>query len=156
MSRCATCTATHPCILIANSTLIHPPHPPLTMSCPPYTPERPPTPPARSPPPPLPTGRRSVEAHLRGPPLNETTTTTNAGTDNLCDFRCEGRATAQWPPNKQFFGGHHAKLKRPSATVPLRTREDMCKTGVGAGSSAGADQEPNGRQSNHEWTDDQA
>ena len=32
----------------------------------------------------------------------------------------------------------------------------MCKTGVRAGSSAGADKEPDRRQSNHEWTDDQA
>ena len=32
----------------------------------------------------------------------------------------------------------------------------MCRTGVGAGSSAGADKEPNRRQSNHEWTYDQA
>ena len=31
----------------------------------------------------------------------------------------------------------------------------MCKTGVGAGSSAGADKGPDRRQSNHEWTDDQ-
>ena len=32
----------------------------------------------------------------------------------------------------------------------------MCKTYVGAGSSAGAEKEPGRRQSNHEWTDDQA
>ena len=32
----------------------------------------------------------------------------------------------------------------------------MCRTGVGAGSSAGADKGPDRRQSNHEWTDDQA
>ena len=32
----------------------------------------------------------------------------------------------------------------------------MCRTGVGAGSSAGADKGPDFRQSNHEWTDDQA
>ena len=32
----------------------------------------------------------------------------------------------------------------------------MCKTGVVAGSSAGADKEPDRRQSNHERTDDQA
>ena len=51
---------------------------------------------------------------------------------------------------------HHAKPKRASATAPLCTEVDMCKTGVGAGSSAGADKEPNRRQSNHEWTDDQA
>ena len=33
---------------------------------------------------------------------------------------------------------------------------DMCRTGVGARSSAGADKGPDRRQSNHEWTDDQA
>ena len=32
----------------------------------------------------------------------------------------------------------------------------MCRTGVGAGSSAGADKGPDRRQSNHERTDDQA
>ena len=32
----------------------------------------------------------------------------------------------------------------------------MCRTGVGAGSSAGADKELDHRQSNHDWTDDQA
>ena len=32
----------------------------------------------------------------------------------------------------------------------------MCKTGAGAGSSAGAGTELNRRRSNHEWTDDQA
>ena len=32
----------------------------------------------------------------------------------------------------------------------------MCRTGAGAGSSAGADKEPDRRQSNHEWTDDQS
>ena len=52
--------------------------------------------------------------------------------------------------------GHHAKPKRASATAPLRTGADMCSTGVGAGSRAGADKGPDRRQSNHEWTDDQA
>ena len=32
----------------------------------------------------------------------------------------------------------------------------MCRTGIGAGSSAGADKGPDRRQSNHAWTDDQA
>ena len=32
----------------------------------------------------------------------------------------------------------------------------MCKTGAGAGSNAGVDKEPDRRQSNHEWTNDQA
>jgi len=53
---------------------------------------------------------------------------------------------------------HHAKPKRASATAPLGTGADpdLCRTGVGAGSSAGAEKEPDSRQSNHEWTDDQA
>ena len=42
--------------------------------------------------------------------------------------------------------GHHAKPKRASATAALRTGADMCRTGVGAGSSAGADKEPDRRQ----------
>ena len=52
--------------------------------------------------------------------------------------------------------GYHARPRRASATAPLRTGADMCRTGVGAGSSAGADKGPVRRQSNHEWTDDQA
>ena len=52
--------------------------------------------------------------------------------------------------------GHHAKPKRASATSPLRTWADMCRTGVGAGSRARADKGPDRRQSNHESTDDQA
>ena len=52
--------------------------------------------------------------------------------------------------------GHHARPRRASATAPLRTGADRCRTGVGAGSSAGADKGPDRRQSNHEWTDDQA
>ena len=52
--------------------------------------------------------------------------------------------------------GHHARPRRASATAPLRTGADMCKTGAGAGSSAGADTEPNRRQGNHKRTDDQA
>ena len=52
--------------------------------------------------------------------------------------------------------GHHARPRRESTTSPLRTGADMCRTGVGAGSSAGADKGPDRRQSNHEWTDGQA
>ena len=44
-------------------------------------------------------------------------------------------------------GGH-----RPA---PLRTGADICKIGIGAGSSAGADTEANCRRSDREWTDDQ-
>ena len=60
-----------------------------------------------------------------------------------------------WKKKEKKFG-HHAKPKRASATAPLRTGADMCRTGVGTGSSAGADKGPDRRQSNHEWTDDQA
>ena len=35
--------------------------------------------------------------------------------------------------------GHHAKPNRASATAPLCTWAEMCRTGTGAGSSAGAD-----------------
>ena len=49
-----------------------------------------------------------------------------------------------------------AESKVASATAPLRTGADMCRTGAGAGSSAGADKGPDRRQSNHDWTDDQA
>ena len=52
--------------------------------------------------------------------------------------------------------GHHAKPKRASATAPRRTGADVCRTGVGAESSAGADGGPDRRQSNHKWMDDQA
>ena len=58
--------------------------------------------------------------------------------------------------NKKQKIGHRAKPKRTSATAPLRTGADMCKTGVGAGSSVGACKEPDRRQSNHERTADQA
>ena len=51
---------------------------------------------------------------------------------------------------------HHAKPKRAPATAPLRTGADMCKTGVGAGSSTGVYKEPDRRQSNYERTDDQS
>ena len=55
--------------------------------------------------------------------------------------------------------GHHAKPKRACAwACPLHAHrgEPLCKTGVGAGSSAGADKESDRRRSNHEWTGDQA
>ena len=58
--------------------------------------------------------------------------------------------------NKKKPIGRHTKPERASATAPLCTGADMCRTGVGAGSSAGADKEPDLRQSNHEWTEDQA
>ena len=71
-----------------------------------------------------------------------------------CIFLAPGTALYQKKSNEKI--GHHARAKRASPTAPLRTGAGMCKTGVGAGSSAGADKEPNRRQSNHEWTDDQA
>ena len=52
--------------------------------------------------------------------------------------------------------GRHARPRQASATAPLRTGADMCRTGAGARSSAGADIEPNRRRSNYEWTDAQA
>ena len=63
---------------------------------------------------------------------------------------------AAWVWRLFFLIGHHARPRRPSATAPLRTGADMCKTGAGAGSSAGADTAPKRRRSNHGWTDDQA
>ena len=54
------------------------------------------------------------------------------------------------------------KQKRSDITPDLRGHRpqrpcaDMCKTGAGAGSSAGADTEPNCRRSNHKWTDNEA
>ena len=51
---------------------------------------------------------------------------------------------------------HHVRPRRASATAPLRTGADMCRTGVDTGSSSGADKGPDRRQSNHERTDDQA
>ena len=51
---------------------------------------------------------------------------------------------------------YHARPMRASATAPLRTGADLCKTGSGAGKCAGAESEPVRRRGNHEWTDDQA
>ena len=52
--------------------------------------------------------------------------------------------------------GHHARPRRPSATAPLRTGADTCKTGSGAGKRAGAKSDPVHRRSNHAWMEDQA
>ena len=80
-----------------------------------------------------------------------------------CNFMCQGdirpKAAAESSQNtkkKIKKIGHHARPRRAWATAPLRTGADMCRTGVGAGSSAGADKGPDRRQSNHERTDDQA
>ena len=51
--------------------------------------------------------------------------------------------------------GCNPRPRRASATAPLRTGADLCKTGACAGSSAGTDTGLTRRQSNHEWTDDQ-
>ena len=48
-------------------------------------------------------------------------------------------------------GGHHARPRRASATAPLRTGADTCKTGSGSGKRSGAKSEPVRRRSNHEW-----
>ena len=52
--------------------------------------------------------------------------------------------------------GHHARPRRASATAPLRTGADTCKTGAGAGKRAGAKSAPVRRRSNHAWMEDQA
>ena len=55
--------------------------------------------------------------------------------------------------NKQI--GHHARLRRASATAPLRTGADMFKTGSGAGKCSGAKPNTVRRRSNHAWTEEQ-
>ena len=52
--------------------------------------------------------------------------------------------------------GHHATPRRASATAPLRTGADTCKTGSGAGKRSGAKSDPVRRRSNRAWTEDQA
>ena len=56
--------------------------------------------------------------------------------------------------NKQI--GHHARPRRASATAPLRTGADICKTGSAAGRCAGAKSNTARRRSNHARTEDQA
>ena len=56
---------------------------------------------------------------------------------------------------KQQFG-NYARPRRASATAPLRTGADTCKTGSGAGKRAGAESETVHRRSNHARTEDQA
>ena len=50
--------------------------------------------------------------------------------------------------------GHHARPRRASATAPLRTGADTCKTGSGAGKHAGAKSDPIPRRthSTKTWT----
>ena len=45
---------------------------------------------------------------------------------------------------------------RTSATAPLRTGADTCKTGAGKGKRSGAKSYPVRRQSSHAWTEDQS
>ena len=52
--------------------------------------------------------------------------------------------------------GHHARPRRASTTVPLRTGADTCKTGSGAGKRSGAKADSVRRRSNHAWMEDQA
>ena len=52
--------------------------------------------------------------------------------------------------------GHPATPRRASATAPLRTGADTCKTGSGAGKRSEAKSDPVRRRSNHAWTEDQA
>ena len=49
-----------------------------------------------------------------------------------------------------------ARPRRASATAPLRTGADTCKTGSGAGKRAGSKSDPVRRQSNHACPDDHA
>ena len=51
--------------------------------------------------------------------------------------------------------GHHARPRRASASAPLRTGADMCKTGSGPGKGAGAKSNTGRRRSNHARTEDQ-
>ena len=60
------------------------------------------------------------------------------------------------PGEKNKENGHHARPRRASATAPLRTGADKCKTGSGAGKRSGAKSDPVRRRSNHAWTEDQA
>ena len=57
---------------------------------------------------------------------------------------------------KKFLIGHHARSRRASATVPLCTGADTCKTGSGARKRSGGESDPVRRRSNHAWTEDQA
>ena len=52
--------------------------------------------------------------------------------------------------------GNHARPRRASATAPLHTGADTCKTGSGAGKRSGAKSDPVRRRSNHAWAEDQA
>ena len=64
--------------------------------------------------------------------------------------------TAMLLPNsgKKKQIGHHARPRRASATAPLRTGADTCKTGSGAGKHAGAksDAIPRRTHSTKTWT----
>ena len=65
------------------------------------------------------------------------------------------RGSVNRPPDeKRIKIGRHARPSRASATAPLRA--EVCKTGAGAGSSAGADTERKRRWSSHEWAGDEA
>ena len=52
--------------------------------------------------------------------------------------------------------GYHARPRQASATAPLRTGTDTCKTGSGAGKCSGAKSNTVRRRSNHARTEDQA
>ena len=57
---------------------------------------------------------------------------------------------------KKIQIGHHTIPSGVSATAPLRTEVDMCRTGEGAGKRAEAKSEPVRRRSNHARTEDRA
>ena len=52
--------------------------------------------------------------------------------------------------------GHHARPRRASTTVPLRTGADTCKTGSGAGKRSGAKADSVGGATTHGWRTRQA
>ena len=59
-------------------------------------------------------------------------------------------------PKKKNQIGHHARPRQASATAPLRTGADMCKSGSGAGKCSGAKSNTVRRRSNHARTEGQA
>ena len=75
-------------------------------------------------------------------------------TSGLCMRR--NIAVNLWQKTKKNKIGHHARPRRASATAPLRTGADTCKTGSDAGKRAGAKSDSVRRRSTNAWTEDQA
>ena len=76
--------------------------------------------------------------------------------EDTCRKQCGGTALIPGQKKETDQIGHHARPRRASATAPLRTGADTCKTGSGAGKRSGAKSDPVRRRSNHAWTEDQA